>query len=117
MYPVSYTHLKIPYTFNKISVTEFFDDCAEDLQTELGAKNVEFYYSNYVETEVTVIADAEQIKRVVNNIVSNSLKYTDSDKPKKINLRVDVYKRQVPLPYLYICGQDGGRCTGTYCRD
>lgn len=35
-----------------------------------------------------VIADAEQIKRVVNNIVSNSLKYTDSDKPKKINLRV-----------------------------
>ena len=79
---------KIPYTFNKISVTEFFDDCAEDLQTELGAKNVEFYYSNYVEPEVTVIADAEQIKRVVNNIVSNSLKYTDSDKPKKINLRV-----------------------------
>ncbi len=27
---------KIPYTFNKISVTEFFDDCAEDLQTERG---------------------------------------------------------------------------------
>ena len=41
-----------------------------------------------MEPEVTVIADAEQIKRVVNNIVSNSLKYTDSDKPKKINLRV-----------------------------
>ena len=65
---------KIPYTFNKIYVTEFFDDCAEDLNVELSAKNVEFSYSNYVEPEVMVIADAEQIKRVVNNIVSNSLK-------------------------------------------
>ncbi|HIX29811.1 MAG TPA: HAMP domain-containing protein [Candidatus Blautia stercoravium] len=79
---------KIPYTFNKISVTEFFDDCAEDLQMELSSKNVEFSYSNYVEPEVLVIADAEQIKRVVNNIVSNSLKYTDASKQRRINLRV-----------------------------
>ena len=35
-----------------------------------------------------VIADAEQIKRVVNNIVSNSLKYTGDEKQKRINLRV-----------------------------
>ena len=79
---------KIPYTFNKIMVTEFFDDCAEDLHMELEAKNVDFSYSNYVEPEVMVIADAEQIKRVVNNIVSNSLKYTDAGKQRKINLRV-----------------------------
>ena len=79
---------KIPYTFNKIMVTEFFDDCAEDLHMELEAKNVDFSYSNYVEPEVMVIADAEQIKRVVNNIVSNSLKYTDAGKQQKINLRV-----------------------------
>lgn len=79
---------KIPYTFNKISVTEFFDDCAEDLKMELSSKSVEFSYSNYVEPEVLVIADAEQIKRVVNNIVSNSLKYTDADKKRRINLRV-----------------------------
>lgn len=79
---------KIPYTFNKIGVTDFFDDCAEDLQMELASKNVEFSYSNYVEPNIMVIADAEQIKRVVNNIVSNSLKYTDSGKLRRINLRV-----------------------------
>lgn len=79
---------KIPYTFNKISVTDFFDDCAEDLKMELSSKNVEFSYSNYVEPEVLVIADAEQIKRVVNNIVSNSLKYTDAGRQRRINLRV-----------------------------
>lgn len=79
---------KIPYTFNKISVTDFFDDCADDLRIELGSKNVAFSYSNYVEPGIMVIADVEQIKRVVNNIVSNSLKYTESSKQKNINLRI-----------------------------
>ncbi len=79
---------RIPYTFNKISVTDFFDDCAEDLSVELESKGVEFAYSNYVEPGVLVIADAEQIKRVVNNIVSNSLKYMGDGRRKRINLRV-----------------------------
>lgn len=35
-----------------------------------------------------VIADAEQIKRVINNIVSNSLKYMGSSRERRINLRV-----------------------------
>ncbi len=52
---------RIPYTFNKISVTEFFDDCAEELDSELESKSVQFQYSNYAGPEVLVIADAEQI--------------------------------------------------------
>lgn len=78
---------RIPYTFNKIHVTEFFDDCAEDLQVELDPKNTELTYLNYVEPEVVVIADAEQIKRVINNIVGNSLKYMNKEHA-RINLRV-----------------------------
>lgn len=79
---------RIPYTFNKISVTEFFDDCAEELDSELESKSVQFQYSNYAGPEVLVIADAEQIKRVINNIVSNSLKYMDSSRDRRIDLRV-----------------------------
>lgn len=79
---------RIPYTFNKIYVSEFFDDCGEELGIELESKGVHFTYSNYVEPEVTVIADAEQIKRVINNIVSNSIKYMDSTRERRINLRV-----------------------------
>lgn len=55
---------------------------------ELESKGVEFNYSNYVGPEVLVIADAEQIKRVINNITSNSLKYMDSTRARRINLRV-----------------------------
>lgn len=78
---------RIPYNFNTIPVNAYFDDCAEELSMELEAKNVEFGYFNYVEGAVKIIADAEQIKRVIHNIINNSLKYMD--KPKgKINLRV-----------------------------
>jgi len=78
---------RIPYTFSKIHVTEYFDDCAEDLELELEAKGVGLGYYNYVDQDVVVIADAEQIKRVINNIVSNSLKYMNKTKC-YINIRV-----------------------------
>lgn len=78
---------RIPYNFTILSVNDYFNDCSEDLSLDLEAKNVEFGYFNYVEPKVKVIADPEQIKRVVHNIVNNSVKYMDKDKP-KINLRV-----------------------------
>ena len=78
---------RIPYNFNTIPVNAYFDDCAEELSLELESRNVEFGYFNYVDTGVKIIADAEQLKRVINNIVNNSLKYMDKEKG-KINLRV-----------------------------
>ena len=78
---------RIPYAFNKINVREYFDDCIEDLGLELGQEQVTLTYHNQVATNVMVIADAEQMKRVINNIVGNSIKYMD--KPDKcIDIRV-----------------------------
>ena len=68
-------------------MADYFDDCAEDLQLELSAKGVGFTYFNYVDSSVKIIADAEQLKRVINNIISNSLKYMDKEQA-IINLRI-----------------------------
>ena len=78
---------KIPYTFAKISVEEYFHDCVEELSLELEAKGIELGYFNYLEGNVTIIADAEQMKRVINNIVGNSVKYCDKKKG-IINIRI-----------------------------
>ena len=72
---------RIPYTFNKINVKEYFDDCFEDIGMEMSQQQVSLSYDNKVAPDVMVIADAEQIKRVINNIVGNSVKYMD--KPNK----------------------------------
>ncbi|MDO4478996.1 MAG: HAMP domain-containing sensor histidine kinase [Lachnospiraceae bacterium] len=68
---------RIPYNFNRVSVREFFNDAADELRLELEQKNIRFTYNCQVAEGVEVIADAEQIRRVINNIVSNSVKYMD----------------------------------------
>ncbi len=50
-------------------------------------KNIELAYFNYLEEDVIIIADVEQLKRVINNIINNSVKYMDKRKG-IINIRV-----------------------------
>lgn len=78
---------RIPYQFSKISVGEYFDDCAEEIGLDLRQRDILFSYVNNVEEETLIIADAEQLKRVINNIVSNSVKYMDKEK-KSVQLRI-----------------------------
>ncbi len=73
---------RIPYTFSKLNVEDYFGDCAEEVGLELETRGIELVYANYVEGDVQVIADGEQIRRVIHNIIGNAIKYMD--KPKGI---------------------------------
>ncbi len=73
---------RIPYTFSKLNVEDYFADCAEEVGLELETRGIELVYANYVEKDVMVIADGEQIRRVIHNIIGNAIKYMD--KPKGI---------------------------------
>ena len=78
---------RIPYMFSKLNVEDYFSDCAEELGLEMETRGIELVYANYVEKGVQVIADGEQIRRVIHNIVSNAIKYME--KPRGIiQLRV-----------------------------
>lgn len=78
---------RIPYTFSKIHVSDYFEDCVEEMNLELEAQGIDLTYFNYLEEDTVIIADAEQLKRVINNVVSNSIKYMD--KPRGvINIRL-----------------------------
>ena len=78
---------RIPYTFSKLNVEDYFSDCAEELGLEMETRGIELVYANYVEKGVQIIADGEQIRRVIHNIVSNAIKYME--KPRGIiQLRV-----------------------------
>lgn len=66
---------KIPYDFQKINVQNFFGDCVEELGMDLENQHIVLNYSNFVNEDVQIIADPEQLSRIINNIVSNSVKY------------------------------------------
>lgn len=67
----------IPYHFHRINVADYFNDCIEEVGIELEAKNIKLSYSSMIEPDTVVIADPEQLKKVINNIISNSVKYMD----------------------------------------
>lgn len=71
---------RIPYTFSKLNVEDYFGDCAEEVGLEMETKGIELVYANYVENNVLVIADGEQIRRVIHNIISNAIKYMDKSR-------------------------------------
>lgn len=68
---------RIPYHFHKILVGEYFKDCIEEIGIDLESMNFKLDYVNLVEPDTQIIADPEQLKRVINNIISNSVKYMD----------------------------------------
>ena len=71
---------KIAYNFARINISDYFDDCVDEIKVDLESKNIELNYTNYLDRNICIIADPIQMKKVVNNIVGNSIKYIDKEK-------------------------------------
>lgn len=71
---------RIPYHFHRINVSDYFGDCVEEVGLDLESRNIELNYSNLVSQDTMIIADPEQMKRVINNVIGNSVKYIDKPK-------------------------------------
>lgn len=65
----------VPYNFDKINVNAYFDDCVDDLSLDMEVKGVKLTYNTTVPADVCMKADPEQLRRVVNNITGNAVKY------------------------------------------
>ena len=55
---------RIPYTFRRINVADYFGDCVEEVGLDLESKNIQLNYDDLVEPSTQIIADPEQLKRV-----------------------------------------------------
>ena len=69
----------VPYNFRYISVAEYFGDCVQEISMDLDIQNISVEYTNEVDKDVRVEMDPEQLKRVINNIVGNSMKFIEAD--------------------------------------
>lgn len=78
---------RIPYNFRRMNVSEFFSDCIEEVGLELESRNIVLDFSSLVEPDTQIIADPEQLRRVINNIIGNSIKYLERDDG-RIDIRI-----------------------------
>lgn len=95
---------RVLYTFVKLDVSDYFNDCCDEISTELDAAGIELNYRNHIKEPVTIVADPEQLKRVVNNIISNSVKYMAEGRKGKID--IDLYDEG---DYVHIVMADNGK--------
>ncbi|MCI8373619.1 MAG: HAMP domain-containing histidine kinase [Lachnospiraceae bacterium] len=70
----------IQYSFQFINISGYFSDCVEEVGMDLQSKNIELSYYDYTNKKLLIKADPEQLKRVVNNVIGNSVKYMDKEK-------------------------------------
>ena len=59
----------------------------EEVALDLESKSIKLNYSNLVSPDTVIIADPEQMKRVINNIIGNSVKYMDKQSG-EIDIRI-----------------------------
>ena len=94
---------RIPYVFDRLDVNAFFDDAAEGIAEDLQTRGIRFGYTNSVREGTYMIADAEQIARVLNNLVGNAIKYNDKEE-KIIKLNVSTMGDEIRVSV-----EDNGR--------
>lgn len=78
----------IPYHFEKVRVNDYFRDCVEDNIPELELVNVLMDYESSVSEETQVLGDREQLRRVMNNLIGNAVKYRGEKEQGKITVRL-----------------------------
>ncbi len=74
------------YSFAKLNLKDYFEDCVDEISLDLESRGISLTYYNHVPENTIIIADPEQLKRVINNIVGNSVKYMEAERPGHIGI-------------------------------
>jgi signal transduction histidine kinase len=77
----------LAYNFQIVDISDYFNDCVDDLSFELEVKQIALEFDNQIKDCCKVIVDQEQLKRAIHNIIGNSVKYMDK-KEGRICVRV-----------------------------
>ena len=87
---------QIPYAFHRMNLGDYFADCAEEVGLDLETKGIIFDYRFECNPETEISADPEQLKRVINNIINNSVKYR-KESDSRISLRISDQDKDLVL--------------------
>lgn len=70
----------VPFYFEKMNIVNFIEESIDDLSYDLEKNGIQIQFYNELGSSVYVKADREKLMRVFNNIIQNSVKYSEKDK-------------------------------------
>ena len=88
---------EISYNFMELDINEYLEEGFEEIRTDLEINNFEVYFHPYSKGRLSAIADADQFKRVINNLISNSKKYAAKDRKGRIDIRVELMSEFIKI--------------------
>ena len=71
-----------------MQVNDYFYDCVEDNSAELEIVNMALSFESNVAENTHVLADREQLRRVINNLIGNAVKYRGDKEKGRINIHL-----------------------------
>jgi signal transduction histidine kinase len=70
---------RLPFHFEKIPFDDYLRDYVEELRFDVEEMNVEIHLNIEKNRDYYIMVDREHLKRVITNIVENSMKYIETD--------------------------------------
>ncbi|MGG6440555.1 HAMP domain-containing sensor histidine kinase [Saccharococcus caldoxylosilyticus] len=87
---------RVPFHFENIDIVDYLTDCVDELRYDPNLNGVKMNFLYDGKEPVTVVADREQLRRVIMNIVDNSIKYK-RDKTLEIGFDLIVGEKDVTI--------------------
>jgi signal transduction histidine kinase len=70
---------KLPFVFEHVEIVKYLDECIEELKFDLEKHGIAIKWTKKI-APTFVIADREKLKRVIMNIIGNSVKFMNKEK-------------------------------------
>lgn len=67
-----------PYDFIPINLDEYFNDCIDSFRLDLEQDHISIDYYNSTDPATKVLIDPQQLRRAIQNLVGNAVKYNDN---------------------------------------
>lgn len=94
----------LTYQFNSINAADYFSDCMEDLELDVADYGMKLSYRNNTAPDTCILADPEQLKRVIYNISNNAVKYINHS-PSTLHVQIE---NGVPDNFILVQIRDEG---------
>ncbi len=84
---------RVPFNFEKLKPNQYFNDCADEIEMDLKKLGFTLNYQSQIDSTCHIMADPQQLKRVILNVVYNAVKYSENSQ--RIEMKTSLNEEKI----------------------